>query len=252
MIPTRPDAVPNRPVRVDKTGLDNGLDLVLASGSPRRRQLIDAFGVDFACHVPGSDESALAAWCDDPETLVRSLAFAKLVDTLSWLANPVDHDALDRHHRATDDAISPQAVVLAADTIVIHGDEVLGKPTGPDDLRAVMRSYSGQSITVMTALALCRRSHDRPTIETVETGVTFRPITEGEVDAYVASGEGDDKAGGLALQGGAGQFIEAIDGCWSNVIGLPLCASGRLLRSRGMAVEAGCLDRDGAPCPAAT
>ena len=104
----------------------------------------------------------------------------------------------------------------------------MGKPTTNAQLTAMLESMSASELTIVTAVCVGRRGL-APLVETVTTVVELRPLTVSEIEGYVSTGAGMDKAGGLALQAQAKPFIHAVQGCWSNVVGLPLCAVSRLL-----------------------
>lgn len=182
--------------------------LLLASASPRRLELLRALGL---------------------EPLVRP---ADVDETLRPGEDP--HDAAERLARAKAAAVAAAApegsVVLAADTIVVLGGEALGKPRDDDDARRMLRALRGRAHDVVTGVALARDGRLVSGRETTE--VLFAPMTDEEVDAYVASGEPADKAGAYALQGLGGLFVERITGTPSNVIGLPF----RLVRRLGAEV----------------
>ena len=182
--------------------------LLLASASPRRLELLRALGL---------------------EPLVRP---ADVDETLRPGEDP--HDAAERLARAKAAAVAAAApegsVVLAADTIVVLDGEALGKPRDDDDARRMLRALRGRAHDVVTGVALARDGRLVSGRETTE--VLFAPMTDEEVDAYVASGEPADKAGAYALQGLGGLFVERITGTPSNVIGLPF----RLVRRLGAEV----------------
>ena len=182
--------------------------LLLASASPRRLELLRALGL---------------------EPLVRP---ADVDETLRPGEDP--HDAAERLARAKAAAVAEGApagaVVLAADTIVVLDGEALGKPRDDADARRMLRALRGRAHDVVTGVALARDGRLVSARETTE--VLFAPMTDEEVDAYVASGEPADKAGAYALQGLGGLFVERITGTPSNVIGLPF----RLVRRLGVEV----------------
>ena len=111
-------------------------------------------------------------------------------------------------------------IVLGADTVVVVGDVVLEKPADPDDARAMLRMLSGREHAVITGI--CLRHAAGVIVDYAETVVRFAEMMDGEIDAYVASGEPMDKAGAYAIQGLASKFVERIDGCYFNVVGLPV------------------------------
>ena len=131
-------------------------------------------------------------------------------------------------------ALTPKkGLVLAADTAVVVSGEVLGKPEDPGDATAMLERLSGRTHEVCSGVYLsCRRTH-KEISACVTTRVTFRPISAQQIERYLASGEYADKAGAYAIQGLGGWFVAAIDGSWTNVVGLPIPALKRLFASLG-------------------
>lgn len=115
----------------------------------------------------------------------------------------------------------PDTVVLAADTIVVQGAEVLGKPENPEHARSMLQRLSGTAHQVITGVCLKKGAHCK--VFSVSTDVIFRVLDDAEIDAYIASGCPMDKAGGYAIQGGAAHMVRSINGSYTNVVGLPLC-----------------------------
>jgi septum formation protein len=187
-------------------GMQEDQRLVLASGSPRRRDLLERLGLHFDVAPPDVDESVRAG--EDSRTYVLRLAQAKA----------------DQIARAR-----PRTLVLAADTAVVLEGEILGKPAGTDDARAMLRRLSGRIHLVLTAVAIAGEVQQSLPPIVVETRVKFRAISDDEIGWYVGTGEPFDKAGGYGIQGIGGAFASAIDGSASNVIGLPLAETIELL-----------------------
>jgi septum formation protein len=174
---------------------------ILASQSPRRRELLATAGFDFEVRVRPVAEVRQPE--ESPVDYVRRLAREKA--HAAW-------EKLDE-------------VVLGADTVVVlHddllGDQVLEKPADEDDAREMLRMLSGREHTVITGI--CLRHAAGAIVDHAETAVRFTEMTDGEIEAYVRSGEPTDKAGAYAIQGLASKFIERIDGCYFNVVGLPV------------------------------
>ncbi len=182
--------------------------LVLASASPRRRELLARLDVSFAVESSAIDESAFAQ--DSPQALVVRLAEAKA------------RAVFDRFSRRS--GLAP--AVFGADTIVAQLDgELLGKPRDDDDARRMLTALSGRSHRVLTGIALVSPggAADPTVVCDVEvTTVEFRRLSREEIDGYVRSGEPLDKAGAYGIQGRGGEFVASLDGCYYNVIGLPL------------------------------
>lgn len=173
--------------------------LILASASPRRRELLAQFGIDFPVIPSRFDEESVSY--AEPSSYVRRLAAGK-AETVS--------------------AAHPDSWVLAADTIVVLAGRSLDKPRDPEDAREMMRTLSGRTHQVYTAFALRRRTDDRSAEQVVRTDVRFRSLSEAEIDWYVRTDEPYDKAGGYGIQGLAGLFVAEISGSCSNVVGLPV------------------------------
>lgn len=181
--------------------------LYLASGSPRRRELLTQIGVPFLTQIAPIDENALPG--ESPLAYVERLALAKGHAGLAALAD------------------SDGAVVLGADTAVVLDGRILGKPRDRADALATLQALSGRSHQVLTAVALVSR--ERQAARVVTSQVTFRPLTQAEIEAYWASGEPQDKAGSYGIQGLAAVFVSQLQGSYSAVVGLPLCETAALL-----------------------
>jgi len=188
--------------------------LVLASGSPRRADLLRAAGYEFEIVVTNVDESIRPG--ERPDVYVRRLAAEK---------------SAAAYHRigGTPKGAPSDPVVLGADTVVVVDDQILGKPRDDAEAAAMLRLLSARRHMVMTGISLRQGAHELGRVET--TTVHFRSLGADEVAWYVASGEGRDKAGAYAIQGLASRFIPRIDGSYSNVVGLPVAAVAELLTS---------------------
>ncbi len=179
--------------------------LVLASASPRRRELLDAAGFVFEVDVADVDETRHAG--EPAGAYARRVALAKA-------------QAVAARH--------PEAMVLGADTVVVLDDEVLGKPVDDADAVRMLTGLAGRAHRVLTAVALVGRGATLDTIE--ETVVWVQALTPTEIAAYVESGEPHDKAGAYGIQGRASRFIPKIEGSYTNVVGLPVATVDALLR----------------------
>lgn len=186
--------------------------LVLASTSPRRAALLRAAGFEFDIVVVDVDEAVGVG--EAPGTYVRRLA-------------------AEKSGRAA--AKRPDAVVLGADTAVTLGSEILGKPRDDQEAAEMLRRLSGGRHDVMTGVSLRRGGLELGRVET--TAVRFASLSTSEIAWYVASGEGRDKAGGYAIQGLASRFILAIEGSYSNVVGLPVACVYELLKELAVTME---------------
>lgn len=181
--------------------------LYLASGSPRRRELLAQIGVPFVTLGAAIDESALPA--EPAHGYVERLALEKARTGLASLADNTD------------------AVVLGADTAVVLDGQILGKPQDRSEALAMLAALSGREHQVLTAVALASRS--RSAVQVVTSRVTFRPLRPGEAEAYWATGEPCDKAGSYGIQGLAAVFVSQLQGSYSAVVGLPLCETAQML-----------------------
>ncbi|NLN20203.1 MAG: septum formation inhibitor Maf [Firmicutes bacterium] len=187
-------------------------EIVLASASPRRRELLTSLGVPIRVILPQVSEDEYAS--SDPVDLARKLADAK-ADSVSRMV--------------------PDAVVIAADTIVVHQDTVLGKPRDADHARRMLAALSGKRHRVVTAVAIATRKGSPKTLVDHEvTMVEFKSLRRSEIEAYIASGEYADKAGAYGIQGLASLFVTRIEGCYFNVVGLPLAKLGMMLTEFGI------------------
>jgi len=185
--------------------------IVLASASPRRAEILRQAGIAFEALPTRVDESRRTG--ESPAELVLRLAEAKA--------------------QAAADRLSPPAIVVGADTEVVVDGRVLGKPASAEKARAMLRQLSGRTHEVITGLAILRlpgsalkRAHE-------VTRVTFASLTEQEIEEYVASTEPFDKAGAYAIQGRGGRFVTRVEGCYFNVVGLPLARLFRILKELG-------------------
>ncbi|MFB9992457.1 Maf family nucleotide pyrophosphatase [Deinococcus oregonensis] len=200
--------------------------VILASGSPRRRELLGNLGVSFRVVVSGEPE-------DSPET--NPLRLAAELATLKAKAVA---------------ALHPGAVIIAADTVVAVDGQLLGKPADAAENRAFLEALSGRTHQVLTGVAV--QSGAGLSCEVERTDVTFRPLTAQEIAYYAGTGEGLDKAGGYGIQSVGMALVSGIQGDYSNVVGFPLTLVTRLLRGAGVPVwgQTHSADPDLAPQPA--
>ena len=180
--------------------------LVLASRSPRRREILQQAGIPFIVRPTDIDETPLPeeAAGDYVTRIARQKAQAAVVEA--------------------------GEIILAADTTVTIDSQILAKPLDPADARRMLAMLSGRRHKVLTGI--CLRSPGRVIEDCAETSVWFAPLSPREIDDYAASGEPMDKAGGYAIQGLASKFVERIEGCYFNVMGLPVALVYRHLRQR--------------------
>ncbi|HET9204303.1 MAG TPA: Maf family protein [Acidimicrobiia bacterium] len=186
--------------------------LVLASGSPRRKELLDRLRLDFEVRAPDVDETRLPE--EQPASYVERVARAK--------AGAVADEGL---------------IVVAADTAVVHEGKVMGKPGHPEEARSMLRRLQGDSHEVLTGLAVAWLDGALRLESLVDVSkVTMLPMTEEEIAWYVGTGEPLDKAGGYALQGMGGMYVTKVVGSPSTVVGLPIHLLGRLVAATGIEV----------------
>jgi septum formation protein len=186
------------------------MTIILASQSPRRKTLLARLTSDFVVIPSGADE-------------VHS-------------GPPCERAVLSARRKAEAVGSSREGVVLGADTIVVVDDRILGKPETREEAEAMLRLLSGRSHRVLTGLHLWNTISDVSCERCVETSVRFRDVSERELSWYLDTGEYVDKAGAYAIQGKAAMFVESIVGEYTNVMGLPLCELGLLLRKVGVAL----------------
>jgi len=184
--------------------------LILASASPRRAELLRAAGFDFEVRATGADETLRAG--ESPDQYVRRVAEAK--------AHAVLPSAGDRP-------------VVAADTVVLVDGRILGKPVDAENAAAMLRTLSGRCHQVMTGVTVVVHREQRTAVEITE--VEFAPLSNDEIAWYVASGEPADKAGAYAVQGLASRFVRRVEGSYSNVVGLPVAVVYEMLGELGYA-----------------
>ncbi len=191
--------------------------LVLASTSPRRRELLQVLGLPFEVVPSTFDEGSIPTEGLHPHEWVMRLAEGKARDVA---ARTPGH-----------------ALVIGADTTVILDSEYLNKPQGDDDARRMLRHLSGQTHTVYTGLCIVETQNGmiaQIATDFAQTFVTFAPLSDAVIDAYVATGEPRDKAGAYGIQGKALAFIPGVNGDYFNVVGLPLFTLCRMLAPWGV------------------
>ena len=180
------------------------MNVILASQSPRRKELLGLFSIPFTIRVADIDETM------DPHK------------------PPFDEVARVSRLKALAVTREPEDLVIAADTIVVCNGQVLGKPADEADARRMLKLLSGRDHQVMTGMCVLRGS--REVICTEVTDIHFRPLTDREIDRYIATKEPMDKAGSYGIQGGAALFAEKMAGDYYNVMGLPVCRLGQILK----------------------
>ena len=191
------------------------MKLILASTSPRRAQILRDAGISFSVVSSAVDETPYAG--ETPQQMVQRLANAKAELVSARAVGP--------------------AILIAADTVVVVDGQILGKPRSTDDARRMLQLFSGRTHSVVTGVSLIRlpEMDRRQFVET--TLVTFAPLTREDISRYLATEEPFDKAGAYAIQGYAGRYIPRVEGCYFNVVGLPLARLVATLQELGWSAE---------------
>ncbi len=186
------------------------MDIILASQSPRRQELLTQMGLSYRVHAVDMDEH-----------MERKMAPGELVEAIS------------REKAAACAALEgPGPLIIAADTVVVKDGTVLGKPHSEDEAGEMLRLLSGTGHEVYTGFTV--RRGDRAVTQSECTGVRFRELSDAEIDAYLATGEPMDKAGAYGIQGRGALLVEGIRGDYFNVMGLPVCRLGLVLKEFGV------------------
>lgn len=182
------------------------MKIILASASPRRKDIMESLDVKFDIIVGAVDESIDQQ--SEPEIVVKELAYKKAVAALNKVSTP--------------------SIIIAADTIVV-GEEILGKPKDSEHATKMLNSLSGKSHRVMTGIVIIDNQNNNKVIHCETTRVFFKELTADEIQSYINTGEHMDKAGAYAIQGKAALFVKKIEGDYNNVVGLPIYILGELL-----------------------
>jgi len=193
-----------------QTTIDNSA-LVLASKSPRRRDLLTQAGLNFKVVPSSVDETCIPQ--SKPSSYVKALAEAKVGD-------------ISKKY--------PDCWVIGADTIVLIDDTILGKPSSRKDARRMLRRLSAKTHQVLTGYAICCRAKNRRFSETIKTEVLFKKLSDAEINWYINTEEPFDKAGAYAIQGLGTFLVRSISGSYTNVVGLPICELIEHLTSEGV------------------
>lgn len=187
--------------------------IILASSSPRRQEILRQIGLHFEVKTKEVDETIPAGI--PPHQAVSELAYRKAWGTAH---------------------LEPEAIVIGADTIVLHENRILGKPLDRSDAVETLRSLSGSEHLVITGFCVIEAATGKVVRANETTRVFFRRLTDAEINAYVESGEPMDKAGSYGIQGLGAVLVEKIDGCYFNVVGLPVSHLSQVLKSFGVEV----------------
>ena len=181
------------------------MNLILASGSPRRQELLRLITEDFTVSPVDADETL-------PEGMPVEMAAAYLADLKA----------------STAAKIFPESLIIGCDTVVLLGDEIMGKPKDREDAHRMLHALSGQTHSILTGCSLYYGK--QTTVFTTETLVTFYPLSDAEIEAYLDTGEPFDKAGAYGIQGKGSLLVKEIEGDYFNVVGLPVAGLSRQLK----------------------
>jgi septum formation protein len=187
--------------------------IVLASASPRRKELLERMGLRFEVDPTSYDEGKTSA--SEPHEMATELSLGKA-------------RAAARRHR--------NVIIIAADTLVVLGDRIIGKPHTNAEARGMLRALNGRTHSVVTGFTILDTESGKVLSRSVETRVHMRKLTVKEIDCYVRTKEPLDKAGGYAIQGRGAVLVDRIEGDYSNVVGLPLSALAESLKEFGVKV----------------
>ena len=184
------------------------MKVILASKSPRRKEILQTLGINFTIITADTDEHSEQT---DPSLLVEQLALQKAQDV---------QDLLDAQ-----DKLQPDTLIIASDTVVALGGEILGKPRDRDDARRMIKGLQNTTHHVLSGIAFCyydKNGNYKGAYSHASTAVHFGPMSDADIELYLDSGEPFDKAGAYAIQGLAGRWITGIEGDYFNVVGLPV------------------------------
>lgn len=188
------------------------METILASGSPRRKELLATFGIPFSVKVSDAEETIDTSM--PPYFIVEQLSLLKASD----VAQKIKSTGKD-------------AIVIGADTIVVLDEKILTKPADAEDATRMLAALSGRWHSVLTGVTVMNTKNAKSETFYVETKVHFIEMTQQMIEDYVATGEPLDKAGAYGIQGKGGMFIDRIDGDYFNVVGLPICRLGQVLKT---------------------
>jgi len=192
--------------------MSNYPQIILASGSPRRKEMLENLGIEITIIPSRADETELPGETPEEHVIRLSIDKAKEVSERQDVAG---------------------RWFIGSDTIVLQDGMILGKPANPAEATEMLRALSGKSHRVLSGYAIIDREKKEIVADVVSTEVRFRKLTETEIAGYIATGEPMDKAGSYAIQGMGGVFVESINGSYNNVVGMPLCQVVQVLERMG-------------------
>jgi septum formation protein len=188
-------------------------EITLASASPRRKDLLKQIGLEFNVITSNVDEDIQDY--TSPEDLVEKLSYIKAEDVAKC---------------------TKKGIIIGADTVVVHNDKILGKPTNEEDAKIMLKALSGDSHRVITGITVLDVENEKCITTHVKTIVNFKKLSLAALEGYVASNEPFDKAGSYGIQGLGAVLVEKIEGCYFNVVGLPISRLAEVLKEFGITV----------------
>lgn len=194
---------------------DNLQKIILASGSPRRREILENLGVEFQVMLPASETEPVFGEHPDFDSILSKTAMSAQAKAMSVI-----------------ERAEPGSLVIGADTVVVLGERVLEKPSSYNEAVIMLSELSGKTHKVVTGICAAESGGSSMTSCEV-TEVTFRPLSRTEIDKYAATGDPLDKAGAYGIQTKGGLLVEKVNGCYFNVVGLPITALYKLLKNFG-------------------
>jgi len=184
------------------------MEIILASGSPRRKELLEKFGLKIKVITSDIEEKVLEN--ESPKQVSMSLALQKCLDVCK--------------------KVEGESIVIAADTIVVYNGTILGKPNNREEAFNMLKLLNNNSHSVFTGISIIKANSNIKVIDYVETKVSFRYISDDKINNYLDTGEYKDKAGSYGIQGIGSVLVDSITGCYSNVVGLPVTKLDILLK----------------------
>ncbi|MFT7621030.1 MAG: septum formation protein [Myxococcota bacterium] len=208
------------------------LQIVLASGSPRRKELLERLGFNVKAIPAQIPEERLPD--ETAEYYVKRLAREKVLSVVGRIRTTQYTDGPKRISRVTGKSVDGSLRwVIGADTVVVSGPQVLEKPRDNVEAYDMLLNLAGREHEVITGFCLFDMDREKEGIQAVRTRVRFKPMTKSEVEKYVSAGESMDKAGAYAIQGVGAYLVEEIEGSYTNVVGLPLCQVIQMMEEMG-------------------
>lgn len=211
-----------------------GVQIILASASPRRKELLERLGFTVKVIPSAVDEVRMEG--EAAENFVKRMARTKclaVVDRLNQTMYPAEGDAARRYPAAAGSRSAESRWVIGADTVVVLGDRILGKPKDTAEAAEMLHRLGGHSHRVITGFCIHDLKKNKEGIQAVSTDVRFKRLTPSEIEKYIAVGESMDKAGAYAVQGVGAYLIDSIVGSYTNVVGLPLCQTVEMMEEMG-------------------